>query len=89
MWKPPASVPIINSAQAATFHHSALLSTRRPVEAMLEIRTTGARRKPAAQGSGIGPLIRLGFLKPRKGRSAMRARFGDKCPLFQSIYYCF
>jgi len=46
MWKLTVSNNIINSAQAATFHLSDLLSTHRPVEAMLEIRTTGALGNP-------------------------------------------
>jgi hypothetical protein len=42
MWKAPAADHTINSAQAPPFHVRDLLSTHRPVEAMLEIRTFGA-----------------------------------------------
>ena len=89
MWKPATLERAINPADASSFHHRAPLSTPTPVEAMLEIRTTDA-------------LGYAGFLliRCRTGSQTMISkletsssqpdmRFGDKCPLFQSIYYCF
>ena len=58
MWKPAALDYMMNSAHAASFHHSDPLSTLLPVDAMLEIRRTGAHREYATQQSIAGLDLR-------------------------------
>lgn len=79
----------MNSARAAAFHLSDILSTLLPVDAVLEIRRTSAPRERRAEQSATGLDLSPQFLNRSTPLPLPRTQFGGKCPLFQSIYYCF
>jgi len=79
----------MNSVRGAAFHLSDQLSTLLPVDAMLEIRRTSAPHEHGDERSATGLDLQSMISKSRQACALPRTQFGDKCPLFQSIYYCF
>jgi hypothetical protein len=89
MWKAATLDYTMNSARAAAFHLGDTLSTLLPVDAVLEIRRTSVLREHGAGQSVARPGYQSTISKSQQACPLPGMQFGGKCPLFQSIYYCF
>src|SRR6185312_2335814 len=89
LWKPETLPTCANSAQGSAFHRSHLNSHRpacgclvgdSDIVCIVQTRCRIIRRRTGSQ---------TWFSKSRRAPQVLRTRFRDKCPLFQSIYYCY
>lgn len=89
LWKPVAPETLANSGRAPAFHRSHLNSHRLACGCDVGDSDNACILKSTGRIIRCRTGYQTWFSKSRRASQVLRTRFRDKCPLFQSIYYCF